>query len=153
VWSFDRKKGPFLCVLRECWHTLAHMHVRRRANICQSIFHARAQRFRFVCCPIPPLSRRRSFHHVNPTSNGRGVKWPRRLTPTVTIFSPRTTVNTNAATQPSKKVPTKKLLFPRAGIILVRRVVARCSAYKSLKAIKQHNILLLYSWFTRTHIF
>lgn len=39
------------------------MHVRRRANICQSIFHARAQRFRFVCCPIPPLSRRRSFHH------------------------------------------------------------------------------------------
>lgn len=132
AWSFDRKKGPFLCVLRECWHT--HTREARRANICQSIFHARAQRFRFVCCPIPPLSRRRSFHHVKSL-----VEWvesevaqtfdPIRLL----FFSPHDGKHKRFF---RKNVLSKKLPFPRTGIIFACLVFVRFSANKSLKATK-----------------
>jgi len=95
AWSFDRKEGPFLCMLRERWHT--HTREARRANICQSIFHARAQRFRFMCCPIPPLSRRRSFHHVKSLVEWVGSEVAQTFDPIRLLFFPHTTVNTNVS--------------------------------------------------------
>lgn len=142
AWSFDRKKDLFCaCFVNVDTHT--YTREARRANICQSIFHARSQQFRFMCCPILPLSRRRSFHHVKSLVEWVGSEVAQTFDPIRLLFFPPHDGKHKRFIR--KNVLSKKLPFPRTGIIFACLVFVRFSANKFLKAIKQHNILL-YFW-------